>query len=384
MWPLRREINCHLRLPRGRLPRGWLLPPGPATVGGFVDGAEPLAQTCLGCYAGPPMNVNLRNISALCAWALAFAPLAGCAPAPSRISIEPATYAGWAGAYRLANGDAEMVAVPGIARVMHFSAAGGENLFWQDARLHGVAADLSARGWQNFGGAKLWIAPQSAWKWPPPPVIDKAPCPAVADARGRLRVVGASSKKHGVRLEREFRLYPARPTADCTYTMVNTGDKAVSWGIWSIVQLVPGGRALVPAPKESRVWGMKDSLKQKQWRRTDDMLVLHFSGEASKVLAISPAGWMAYEAKGCVFVMTFDADTSATYPAGHGSAEFFTCKDYVEMEHVGPLMTLKPGGTCTLRERWHVYALPRLRMSDAELRKFVEARIPSARSGSLP
>ena len=280
------------------------------------------------------MNVNLRNISALCVWALAFAPLAGCAPAPSRVSIEPATYAGWAGAYRLANGDAEMVVVPGIARVMHFSAAGGENLFWQDARLHGVAVDLSARGWQNFGGAKLWIAPQSAWKWPPPPVIDKAPCSAVADARGRLRVVGASSKKNGVRLEREFRLCPARPTADCTYTMVNTGD---------------------------------------------DMLVLHFSGEDSKVFAISPAGWMAYEAKGCVFVMTFDADTSATYPAGHGSAEFFTCKNYVEMEHVGPLMTLKPGGTCTLRERWHVYALPRLRMSDAELRQFVEARIPSAR-----
>ena len=316
---------------------------------------------------------NARRVVPVLAAALA----AGCAGGSA---ITPTPYAGWAGSYRLANDRAEMVVVPRIARVMSFAVKGGANLLWQDAALRGKASDLTAKGWQNFGGAKLWIAPQSAWKWPPPPVIDRAPC-AASVHRGRLRLVGAASLQHGLRLDREYRLLPGRPVVECTYTLVNTGDQPAAWGIWSVAQLLPGGRAMVPAPHGSRVWGSKDTLKQPQWRRTNDLLVCRVSGKASKVFAVSPVGWMAYACRGHVFVMTFAADTKAAYPPGHASHEFFTCDRYVEMEHVGPLVTLKPGERGTLRERWHVYRLPRPDLTDAELRAFVESQ---TRGGTSP
>ena len=102
---------------------------------------------------------------------------------PGRASIAGAADAGWADAIRLDNGIVELVAAPGIARVVHFSLKGKPNVLRLDGGLIGQIQDpaMDATGkYKDFGGAKLWVAPQAQWKtrwgnWPPRYGLDSAP-----------------------------------------------------------------------------------------------------------------------------------------------------------------------------------------------------------------
>ena len=48
---------------------------------------------------------------------------------------------------------------------------GGPNVLWENLKLSGKTVDLKSPGkdWTNFGGDKLWPAPQERSGWPPDP-----------------------------------------------------------------------------------------------------------------------------------------------------------------------------------------------------------------------
>ena len=59
--------------------------------------------------------------------------------------VERTSWGGWPEAYRLTNGEAELVVVPAVSRILHYGFAGGTNLLWQNAALGGRAP--SATEW---------------------------------------------------------------------------------------------------------------------------------------------------------------------------------------------------------------------------------------------
>ena len=282
---------------------------------------------------------------------------------------------GWADSYRLDNGHVEMAVVPQIARVMSFGPAGGPNLLWTDPALYGRPADLTVRHWQNFGGAKVWVAPQSAWTWPPDKLIDRGPCVARVTPEQDLELIGALSGRHGVRVDRRIRLLPDRPVAEIVYTLRNGSKQHVCWGLWSVLQLRAGGCAVLPAPDGSRYWLGDDAEPADRLRPQDGLLVIPFEARLPKVFLVCPEGWAAYRTEQWVLVLSFEADPHAAYPPQHGSVEFYTGEDYVELEHVGPRVDLAPGQTADMRERWHVYRLPTGTESPAAVARFVDARL---------
>ena len=83
------------------------------------------------------------------------------------VDIQQIEYQGWTGVYEMTNGDARIVIVPQIGRIMHYSLAGGQNILWNNPDLLGQI--LPAEGpptnddgelqWQNFGGTHLLRAP---------------------------------------------------------------------------------------------------------------------------------------------------------------------------------------------------------------------------------
>lgn len=302
----------------------------------------------------------------LAAFAVGSVLLYGCTPTAP---IQRTDHEEWE-SVQLDNGLVQAVVVPGIARVMAFRRSNGPDLFWRDPGLHGDEPNMSTDQFQNFGGSKLWVAPQTAWgrDWPPThAAVDRGACTSSFAPDGTLRVSGMACPVAGVRMDRRLTLEPDTPVLHLEYTMQNTTTSNVAWGIWQIIQVQPGGRVLIPAPKGTRVWNSKEEDYLRHWKRAGDVLVLHHTDQNGKIGAISPEGWVAYEKDGEVLVLSFPADVSAEYPDGHGSHEVYSNSGYIELEHVAPLAHLAPGETATTSERWILFSLNGSSPSDAEL-----------------
>ena len=61
-------------------------------------------------------------------------------------------------------------------------------------------------------------------------------------------------------------------------------------------------------------------------------------------------GWIGYLNGGTLFVKRFGYEEGANYPDDGCNYETFTKEEFLEMESLGPVVTLKPGETATLHE----------------------------------
>jgi hypothetical protein len=285
--------------------------------------------------------------------------------AETRIS----SYQGWPGCVTLSNGLVRAVLVPQVGRVLHFSLKGMPNVLWENAEAWGKlqSADSDATGnYVNFGGAKLWVAPQSKWGalwtvWPPHYALDSGPCRTAIAKDGSVLLEGLPSATARVRMDRRASL--RGNSAQFVYTMSNVSDTPVEWGIWMVANVKPGGRTFIPFVDAPGLWSgekdrkIPDSLN---WKRLGGVLCMDFKEgkEGSKIFSLSPEGWMAYVVEGQAFFITYAPDPGAVQPEGEAPTEIFRGKEFVELEHVGPLARLAPGEKTVLTERWHLLRLP--------------------------
>ena len=78
--------------------------------------------------------------------------------------------------------------------------------------------------------------------------------------------------------------------------------------------------------------------------------------EPQKIGVGSTAGWCALIRGGTIFMKRTSPDPSAEYPDRGSTIEIFTAGDYLELETLGPLRLLAPGGSATHVERWDLFA----------------------------
>src|SRR5690242_3564273 len=81
-------------------------------------------------------------------------------PAASPVTVEQITYKGWPNAWRVRNPECELVVVPAVSRVMHFSLTAGPNVLWENPDLAGKTFPTDDGTWHNIGGEKLWPTQQ--------------------------------------------------------------------------------------------------------------------------------------------------------------------------------------------------------------------------------
>ena len=278
-------------------------------------------------------------------------------------------YRGWSDSVFLSNRSAEVIMVPQVARVLHFSLRGMSNILWEDPAAGGQLQnpDSETTGeYVNYGGAKLWVAPQSKWGtkwtvWPPFYGLDSGPCKSSIRKDGSVLLTGLDSRTAGVRIDRTASL--AKNSVSFVYTMSNISDKPVEWGIWMVANVKPGGRTFIPYVDNAELWSNEKDKKVPDsfaWKRQDGLLVMDFpeGKDGSKLFSLSAGGWLAYIVEGQAFFITYTPDLKAVQPEGEAPTEIFRGKDFVELEHVGPLVKLSPGGTTSLTERWHLLKAP--------------------------
>jgi len=172
-------------------------------------------------------------------------------------------------------------------------------------------------------------------------------------------MLSAIDPHYGIRVRRTIRLDPRLARLTVRTTFENVTGEARELAVWVITQLrspelvaltAPGGfRELGDASSATQTWGQWISLRRDPHR-------------SAKIGALSAnLLWI-----GATDVLRIHAalQPGARYPDGDSSVEVYTSPDptpYVELEVLGPLATLQPGGTLT---QVSTYRLSRRRLLD--------------------
>jgi hypothetical protein len=282
--------------------------------------------------------------------ALALNPSAG--PA-TEVSMERFTYHGWPDCCRISNASVEAIVVPAIGRVMQFRRNGDRNgTFWENRDLDGKLHNPGCREWMNFGGEKCWPAPQSAWPlqqgcdWPPPAAFDARAMDSAEIERG-VTLTSPADPVYGIQVVRQVELDPFQPRLLIRTEYRKLHGTAVTVGVWSIAQMREPERVFVPLPEESKFPDGYILLME------DEPAMLKITGRLLS-LARHPQSFakLGTDAASLLWIgsnCTVRIDTEhkpGDYPDGGCVTEIYTnpgLENYVELETLGPLVTLEAG-----------------------------------------
>ena len=279
------------------------------------------------------------------------------------MTFEVVPYAGWQRCLRLANGEVEIVVTAEVGpRVIRCGWAGGPNLFREfEDQLGATGGDA----WRPYGGHRLWHAPEAIPRtfWP-----DNGPVEHGWDGR-TLAVRQPVEGTTGIAKAMDFRIGPAPNQIRVVHRLENRGPWDVTLAPWALSVMAPGGRAIVP--QEPFVPHADNCLPVRPlvlWSYTDMADPRFTWGSRYIQLRQDPAmasfqkfgclntrGWAAYVLGDTVFLKRYGGDLERPY-ADHGcNTEVFTNADMLELETLGHLVTLPPGGAVEHHEDWWLF-----------------------------
>lgn len=273
-------------------------------------------------------------------------------------------------------------------RILQVDMDGHEFLF-VNPLLEGTIPDETRLGvngsWLNFGGEKIWPAPQGwdtseQWPGPPDPVLDSGvyDISTVSDNDNGVALMLQSQfdERTGLQIKRKISLEKNRSAVTIQASFVNNTNKPLRWSLWPVVQMnTPGEsddryRVVCPVNLNSKfeqgykvMHGLANN-PQNQHDAFGNVLV-NYRYLAGKIGLDADAGWMAMldSVSGKVFVLRFDCEENELYPEntsmqvwtqGRGIifsrnriAEFVNDRvqnpPYLEMEILSPIKKIEPG-----------------------------------------
>jgi hypothetical protein len=279
--------------------------------------------------------------------------------------VQREDFHGWRDCWRMSNGKVDLVFVPQVGRIMRFGRVDGPNVLWENPDLAGKRPDPASKDWTNFGGDKLWPAPQERWGWPPDTALDPGEHTVEALPGGKLRVTGKSSFKHGIKFIREFALAPDSPEATVANIMVNMSDRAVDWSLWEVAQVNDPAWAEIPIDRRGG-WNLFDdpsvndrglSIKGSISRGGANFRLTRDSKRSGKIGTDSSIQWARARVGGDVFAILGPNRQPGEYPDKGSLQEIYSSADpakYMELELLSPIRTLKPGARVSFVTRWRL------------------------------
>lgn len=340
------------------------------------------------------MNVNIRIKMALslilglllpCVNSVS-APQAKAAPKESAAgavsggtTVKKINYKGWDGAWELSNGTSRLVVVPSIGgRIMEYS-IDGRNIIWQNSELVGTIVE-DPPDWPNYGGYKNWNAPQDFWGWPPDPNLDWEPASIEILSGNGIRVTGQTSSKYGLHFVRDIYLDPNSSVITLKQQMVSSKAQTRKWSLWDITQVITPGMAAMPVSPASsfkdgvRVISGENAKVRRDYADIKDgiAVITHAKGRDLKFGADSPEGWIAYTSGNLIYIKRFRSPKAGEiYPDQGLNNEVYLSGSmgYVEIEVLGPTVSLKKGQSTAFDEEWELISLDKPVSNPEDFRK---------------
>ncbi len=325
------------------------------------------------------------------------------AHAQNQTTLSDSKYLGWS-SDKLSNGLVDVQVVPEIGgRIMQYT-LGKKEFLWVNPKLAGKSPSATGLagdgGWLNYGGDKLWPAPQGwdndqQWPGPPDAVLDGQPykLKKLKSVSGEtaLQLESRKDQRSGIQFSRVVRIFDGSTRVSFDATMTNIDNKPRRWGIWAHTQLNAANHSgtgfndllnawcpLNPASKlpggYSVIFGDKDNPSY-QTDPIRKLMRVQYQYRVGKIGLNANAGWSATVdgASGSVFVQKFVYEQEKEYPDGssveywlNGKGKFNAYhkenvmasdpaeNPYVmESEVLSPFAELAPGKSYTWHYDWY-------------------------------
>jgi hypothetical protein len=258
-----------------------------------------------------------------------------------------------------------LVAVYGTGpRIAFLGKDGGENLLYWDPTFSNARGD-----WKIRGGHRVWNTRPGADESEDSYGADNEPCTVTTEGDA-LVLTGAEHPF--MKTRRGFKIRQIDDlTFEITNFLTNTGDMLYSGGVWSITCSNPkGGKKYgIPLGDRSQAWDLIQILFPRAWAghnsRLDDpqitynqdFLLVDPQGVETKRMVMAPQGVIAWTwpEKKMSFIKKAEYDQTGQYPLNCNLAFYVGPDNFMlEMEAMGPMQTLLPGQTVSLKETWKI------------------------------
>ena len=276
--------------------------------------------------------------------------------------MERVQFNGWDNSVRLSNGEMDLVVTTAVGpRIARVGFRGQQNLMAEIAGQQGGSGESE---WMIRGGHRLWLAPEVE---PDTYELDNAAI-EVEELDGGIRTLQPPGPITGVCKSMEIRLAPDRNAVSVVHVLENCGAEGRRLAPWALTVLAAGGMAIIPLPvkiphtdrlthnQEWSIWGYTDMTDPRwTWGSRFVLFRQDVSRGPAKLGMAHREGWAAYQLGTDVLVKQFEYLAGAAYPDGGVNLETFSNEEFLELETLGPSVTLAPGERATHEERWLLF-----------------------------
>ncbi len=261
----------------------------------------------------------------------------------------------------LSDGTTELAATLDMGlRLVHLSLCGMENLYYRQP------ADLSdgvstPQGWRLLGGHRFWLAPESDASYYP----ESNPVAYTLHENGATLTQCVDA---WLGVEKSIRLdFLPDGAILVTQQAKNVTDTPITCALWG-VNTLRGGTGTVEFSAEPggynprrmvSLWG-QTNLGDARVRFTHDRLTVTCapSPDYFKIGLYSATGRIVHENLGQRFVIQAQTPAMAQCADGGANVEVFLHQRFMELETLGPVCTIAPGGSERVQETWRLEKLP--------------------------
>ncbi|MBN2501130.1 MAG: hypothetical protein JXB38_10160 [Anaerolineales bacterium] len=298
-------------------------------------------------------------------------------------TMEKVAYQGWENCYKLSNGKVELIITGDIGpRLIRFGFVGGENEFGEFTDMVGKTGGDE---WRIYGGHRFWHAPEDKVRTYYP---DNDPV-EVTDMGAFVRVVQRTEGTTGIQKELDIYLSDTEAQVKVVHRLRNHNLWPVELAPWGVSVMATGGVAIVPLPPRGSheenllpantltFWPYVD-MSDSRWTWGHKYVMLRQDvgmTAPQKFGAMGLEGKAAYARNGHLFIKTFPYIAEAAYPDFNCAVEVFTNEQFLEVETLGPVVNLMPGGTVEHVEQWYLFDDVPLPTNEAEVEAHVAPKL---------
>ena len=273
---------------------------------------------------------------------------------------EKINYEGWPNCIRLCNDQVELIVTTDVGpRIVKLGFINQQNFLYLVPEHRGTTG---GDDWRIYGGHRLWLAPEAIpFSYNP----DNDNVEFIVQDNG-IRLIQSKESITGIVKEMEITISNDKNELKVLHRLTNKNPGKVELSAWPITMLSPGGTAILPQepfgegddyllPARSLALWHYTKMNDPRWTwggkyiqaRQDSL----YTSE-QKIGVTNKQGWMAYSLNDEVLIKKINFDPSAVYPDYNCNNEVYINANYLEIETLGALSTLIPGGSVEHTEYW--------------------------------
>jgi hypothetical protein len=282
------------------------------------------------------------------------------------MTVEQTQFGVWPDAYRLSNGEAELVVTASAGpRIIRYGFVGGQNFFrvFEDGKGFNHRSKLGE--WFIMGGHRLWAAPELV---PGTYYPDNGPVAIEVHADG-LTATPEPETQVGLQKQFTVKMAATGTAVEVTHRITNIGGFPVEIAAWVLSVMAQDGLGVAGFPPRGThpevlpptnpliMWAFTD-FADPRLKLTQKYITLQqdrTNSTPQKLGMFNQDLWAAYLLHGEAFLKRYSGELGKPYPDYGSCFEIFTNADFLELETLGPLTKLNPGETLTHVEHWSLH-----------------------------